>query len=633
MKSQLLALLICVFAFNPLTAQTLITSNITADQVWDAAGSPYIINRNITVAAGAKLFIKPGAHVRNGTGNVITVLGGAEAIGTKDSVITIDSVKFEFTKSAFGYNFSTGTGSQFYQCRFRGHNGYMALYLDETPLLVSHCGFNRYQYVARLLTSTATTFMKLRLEYCLFENSAINSKLIWPFGTKTELEMERCTARYSGGGMMLATKNKITNNYFYDWRGISSFEFYQAQSSEITCNTFKKFEKTIFEFPIGGAYENTDLKIENNTFDSANRHFEYYINQNAKKKGTGAWSIRNNNFLRYQSASIYLTGSNSFGYVDTLDLKGNYWNTFTSSVIDAAITDNIDNSTISGVVDYSSFRSSRTYNCQSSYKCAIADFTYSANDSGVFFTDNSQGGSPYSVRWDFGDGKTNNKNKKTIQHNYTSGGSYKVSMFVLDDSGKVCDSARRLVVFVPKKCKASFYFGIDTSNKMKIYLFENSRRSSSGTKFKWDFGDGRTEETRYPNHMYYNAGKYQLCLTITDTDCISSYCDSIEVTHEGVRAIVLEDPNNTGIDALLHQQFSIYPVPANDKLMVQSSSGATIEKVEIVDINGRVLLASGGFGSSSGVLEMDVRTLPVGLCFIRIYNEQGVHTQVLSINR
>lgn len=622
-----------IASLQTLEAQTIVNSNVNSNQTWSPAGSPYIISQNVVVTTGNKLTILPGTRIRNAANYVIGIQGEVNAIGKSDTIILIDSVKFEFYKNSVGFNFSTNTGSTFKHCKFRGHFGYMALYLDETPLLVSNCTFSNFQYVARQLTSVATTFIKLRFENSTFEKGATNSNIIWPFGAKTELEMDKCTARNHGGGLMLSVKNKITNCYFYDWKNSMCIDFYQAQISVFTCNTFRKFNKTIFQFPIGGYYHNTDITIENNTFDSANRHIEYYTNNTATNSGTGIWSVKNNNFLHYVTNSIYCFGKTNSGFVDTLDFKNNYWNSTLSSQIANGISDNTDNNQIHVWIDHSSYLSSATVGC-AQYECPAPDFSYSQNSSGIDFKDKSKSSKAYKVKWKFGDGNSDNSNNKTPSHNYSSKGSYNVCLYVTDANDVVCDSICKNVTYDPDKCKAAYYFGVDTSDKMTIYIFENSTHVTPNTKFKWDFGDGRSSDSRYPNHMYYKSGKFLICLTITDVDCNSTFCDTVNIFKEGVKIKVLKDPNQTGLDEVSKNMFSVYPNPSNSSLTINLNQMETNVTIQITDINGRSILTQNiDTMDSDGTLKLNVSELPEGMYYLSINTDKGTETKIITIAR
>ncbi len=73
-------------------------------------------------------------------------------------------------------------------------------------------------------------------------------------------------------------------------------------------------------------------------------------------------------------------------------------------------------------------------------------------------------------------------------------------------------------------------------------------------------------------------------------------------------------------DNTLHNEISIFPNPAKD--MVSLSSELAIRKVELIDLNGR-LLKSIQFSSAEAVLNLSTDNLSPGLYFVRTFLEDG----------
>lgn len=52
----------------------------------------------------------------------------------------------------------------------------------------------------------------------------------------------------------------------------------------------------------------------------------------------------------------------------------------------------------------------------------------------------------------------------------------------------------------------------------------------NSAQFEWDFGDGQTSNEIAPVHVYTSfAPTYSVCLTVTDGDCIATYCDTVDL--------------------------------------------------------------------------------------------------------
>lgn len=152
-----------------------------------------------------------------------------------------------------------------------------------------------------------------------------------------------------------------------------------------------------------------------------------------------------------------------------------------------------------------------------------ADFTYSANNSTINFNNTSNGGVWYS--WDFGDG--NSSSSMSPSHTYASSGLYVVCLTISDSfcQDTYCDS-----VFIQGNgggCNANFNY---TGNNNTI-SFNNT--STGGVWYSWSFGDGNTSNSMNPTHTYANGGLYLVCLTISDSFCTDTYCDSVFIQSGG----------------------------------------------------------------------------------------------------
>ncbi len=74
-------------------AQTTITQNITTGTTWDTAGSPYVVDGNISINTGITLTIDPGVVVKFEVDRSLTINGTLSAIGTDLNKIVFTSIK------------------------------------------------------------------------------------------------------------------------------------------------------------------------------------------------------------------------------------------------------------------------------------------------------------------------------------------------------------------------------------------------------------------------------------------------------------------------------------------------------------------------------------------------------------
>lgn len=59
--------------------------------------------------------------------------------------------------------------------------------------------------------------------------------------------------------------------------------------------------------------------------------------------------------------------------------------------------------------------------------------------------------------------------------------------------------------------------------------FTNGSNPSFGLNYSWSFGDGSSSNQLNPSHSYNSPGLYAVCLTIWDSTCQDTYCDSVFV--------------------------------------------------------------------------------------------------------
>jgi hypothetical protein len=81
----------------------------------------------------------------------------------------------------------------------------------------------------------------------------------------------------------------------------------------------------------------------------------------------------------------------------------------------------------------------------------------------------------------------------------------------------------------------------------------------------------------------------------------------------------------TTISTSKNKSFKIYPIPFEDKLMVEDQDNSEAQNVpfEITDFSGRIILK----GSMENInTELDLGFLPKGIYFIGFYNEQNQRT-------
>jgi len=165
--------------------------------------------------------------------------------------------------------------------------------------------------------------------------------------------------------------------------------------------------------------------------------------------------------------------------------------------------------------------------CQIMSSCA-ATFTSTTSGSNVNFTSSATGGTaPYSYSWDFGDGTMGTGANPT--HTYNVSGLFLPCLTVIDATGCIANFCDTISVGTGVGACAA---GFNQSVQGNVAAFTST--STGGNPIFpllhiWDFGDGTNAYTNNPTHTYTNPGTYLVCLTVTDSICFSTYCDTIVI--------------------------------------------------------------------------------------------------------
>ena len=119
------------------------------------------------------------------------------------------------------------------------------------------------------------------------------------------------------------------------------------------------------------------------------------------------------------------------------------------------------------------------------------------------------------VVWDFGDSSATS-NQLSPSHQYQSGGSYDVTLIVVDSAGCV-DILTQPAYIRPTQPEAFFTTEKTQACAQELVAFEDeSTPSSQIVAWQWDFGDGNGATVPNPTHAYTANGVYTISLTVTD---------------------------------------------------------------------------------------------------------------------
>ena len=159
-----------------------------------------------------------------------------------------------------------------------------------------------------------------------------------------------------------------------------------------------------------------------------------------------------------------------------------------------------------------------------------AAFTTIVSGNAAAFTNTSTGTNPNTAySWDFGDGTTSTSTNPN--HTYTASGTYYVclSIYVYNPGGAPCTSlyCQYITIAPVGGCQAYFTY---IANGGTVSF---TNQSQGGSFQNWNFGNGQISSLPNPSATYTQTGWYNVCLTVYDSTCQSTYCDSIYVTVGG----------------------------------------------------------------------------------------------------
>ena len=115
----------------------------------------------------------------------------------------------------------------------------------------------------------------------------------------------------------------------------------------------------------------------------------------------------------------------------------------------------------------------------------------------------------WNYHWDFGDGDTSNV-EEPGSHNYTTWGDFNIYLIAYGDY--CSDTTYRTVTITSPEPIAGFSASGNGCVPLDVSFNNNSMY---GESYLWDFGDGNYSNQENPEYTYYEAGHFQVKLTVT----------------------------------------------------------------------------------------------------------------------
>jgi PKD repeat protein len=141
-----------------------------------------------------------------------------------------------------------------------------------------------------------------------------------------------------------------------------------------------------------------------------------------------------------------------------------------------------------------------------------------SSDSVANFTNNASANST-AWTWTFGDGGTSTAANPT--HVYQAPGTYTACLIVTNSCGR--DTFCNNVVITCINPTSGYTVQVNNS----VANFSNV--SLQGQSYVWDFGDGSSDTTMNPTHIYTSSGIFTVCLTVTNFCGSNTSCQNLVI--------------------------------------------------------------------------------------------------------
>jgi PKD repeat protein len=236
--------------------------------------------------------------------------------------------------------------------------------------------------------------------------------------------------------------------------------------------------------------------------------------------------------------------------------------------------------------------------CDSVLICASPSASFSATlAGGDTLSVSATGLFGQSYWWDFGDGTTDTL--PISSHIYTTDGTYNVCLIVSNICG--ADTSCQSVTVCATPLNSDWTY-LDNN-----FDFTFTNLSTGANSYMWTFGDGGTDTTASPTHIYQQNGTYVICLTVTNACGFSSVsCDTVLVDVIGV---------NNAFPGL---KISVSPNPMSQQafVMVQMPGQFGDYTFELTDLRGAIVHAAKGQFNEK--LTISRKQLAAGMYIFRI---------------
>ena len=151
----------------------------------------------------------------------------------------------------------------------------------------------------------------------------------------------------------------------------------------------------------------------------------------------------------------------------------------------------------------------------------------------VNFADTSTN-NPTGWLWNFGDGSNSTEQNPT--HEYTSDGTYSVTLSVENPAGNDTYTNSSCIIIEAQPVPVVDFSSSVTDGQAPLEVTFTDLSTESPVSWSWDFGDGSTSSSQNPTHTYEVYGNYTVELTATN------YGGSNSTTKTSLINVSIQDP-------------------------------------------------------------------------------------------
>ena len=127
-------------------------------------------------------------------------------------------------------------------------------------------------------------------------------------------------------------------------------------------------------------------------------------------------------------------------------------------------------------------------------------------------------------------------------------------------------------------------FTYDSAAVMTVSFSDSSQ--GNPLTWSWDFGDGNTDTTQNPTHVYANPGMYNVCLTVSNNCNSDTICDSVAILSTGINQYLITvdelkvypNPVSTFITVLVNPALKM----ENGTLRIYGLYGNEVRRIETI---------------------------------------------------